>query len=175
MAFLRRSIPGFADAHIESVGARVGVRESRRVVGEIQLTAEDVREGRSWPDVIARSAYPIDVHSPTGAADPEDEGLQDDFVSKGVTYEIPYRALVPVIIDGLLTAGRNISTTAEAHGATRVSPTCMALGQAAGTAAALAVKTDAAPRRVDVMALQSVLDAQGALLRAQSQDEPRGK
>lgn len=164
MAFLRREIPGFSNAHIEAVGARVGVRESRRIVGAVQLTAQDVTSSRDWPDVIARSAYPIDIHSPTGVTDPNDEGLQDDFVSKGVTYGIPYRALLPGQIDGLLVAGRIISTTAEAHGATRVSPTCMACGQAAGTAAALAVGVGTAPRDVDIRALQRVMVTQGALL-----------
>jgi hypothetical protein len=164
MAFLRRAIPGFAEAHIGEVGARVGIRESRRIVGEVQLTAQDVTSERHWPDVIARSAYPVDIHAPTGVADPSDPGLHDDFVSQGVTYEIPYRALVPQRIDGLLAAGRIISTTAAAHGATRVSPTCMAFGQAAGTAAALAVQTGVAVRAVDVAALQRALVAQGALL-----------
>ena len=162
MAFLRRRIPGFGSASIETVGARVGIRESRRIVGEVQMTAEDVTSGRSWPDVIARSAYPIDIHSVTGATGPDDEALQDDFLSKGVTYGIPYRALVPEKLHGLLAAGRCISTTAEAHGATRVSPTCMAFGQAAGTAAALAAKAGVAPRAVDVASLQQLLVSQGA-------------
>ena len=162
MAFLRRSIAGFGGARIETVGARVGIRESRRVVGEVQVTAEDVTSGRTWPDVIARSAYPIDIHSPTGVADPDDQGLQDDFLSKALTYGIPYRALVPEKVDGLLAAGRCISTTAEAHGATRVSPTCMAFGQAAGVAAALAARAGVAPRAVDVASLQQLLVSQGA-------------
>ena len=167
MAFLRRRIPGFGSARIEAVGARVGIRESRRIVGEVQMTAEDVISGRMWPDAIARSAYPIDIHSPIGGADPDDQGLQDDFLGKGVTYGIPYRALVPEKLDGLLAAGRCISTTAEAHGATRVSPTCMAFGQAAGAAAALAVKASVAPRAVDVGSLQQLLVSQGADLGAE--------
>ncbi len=82
----------FGSARIEVVGARVGIRESRRIVGEVQITAEDVISGRIWPDVIARSAYPIDIHSPTGATGSDDQGLQDDFLGKGTTYGIPYRA-----------------------------------------------------------------------------------
>ena len=167
MAFLRRSIPGFGSARIEAVGARVGIRESRRIVGEVQMTAEDVRSGRIWPDAIARGAYPIDIHAPSGVTDPDDQGLQDDFLGRGVTYGIPYRALVPEKPDGLLAAGRCISTTAEAHGATRVSLTCMAFGQAAGAAAAPAVKASVAPRAVDVGSLQQLLVSQGADLGAE--------
>jgi hypothetical protein len=161
MAFLRRRIPGFAHAHITAVGGRVGVRESRRIVGEVVLTAEDLSGGRRWPDVIARSAYPIDIHSPTGEIDASLDEFQDDYLSQGVTYDIPYRCLVPKRVDQLLAAGRCISTTAEAHGATRVSPTCMALGQAAGTAAALAARAGVTPRELAVAELQDVLISQG--------------
>lgn len=128
------------------------------------LTANDIREGRRWPDAIARSAYPIDIHAPTGLSDADDPGLHNDFVSQGVTYEIPYRALVPRSVDGLIAAGRCISTTSEAHGATRVSPSCMAFGQAAGTAAALAVQQDCPPREVDVSELRHRLVQQEASL-----------
>jgi hypothetical protein len=166
MAFLRRYIPGFAYARIAGVGARVGVRESRRIVGEVVLRGEDILSGRAWPDVIARSAYPIDIHAPSADdLDPGDAGFQDDFLSHGVTYEIPYRCLVPQRVDQLLVAGRCISTTVEAQGATRVSPTCMAFGQTAGTAAALAVKTGVKPRDLDIEALQQTLVSQGANLK----------
>jgi len=164
MAFLRRRVPGFAHAHIAAVGARVGVRESRRIAGEVVLTGDDIRTGRRWPDAIARSAYPIDIHPPTGLATLDEPGLHDDFANQGVTYDIPYRALVPQSVEGLLAAGRCISTTPEAHGATRVSPSCMAFGQAAGTAAALAVRAGIAPRAVDIAALQRTLIAHGAHL-----------
>lgn len=164
ITFLRRHIPGFTNAQVVATGSRVGVRESRRIVGEVVLTANDIREGRRWPDAIARSAYPIDIHAPTGLSAADDPGLHDDFVSQGVTYEIPYRALVPRAVDGLIVAGRCISTTSEAHGATRVSPSCMAFGQAAGTAAALAVRQGCVPREVDVSELRHILVQQGASL-----------
>jgi hypothetical protein len=162
MDFLRRRVPGFAHARITGVGARVGVRESRRIIGEVVLTGEDVVSGRTWPDAVARSAYPIDIHSPTGMKDGTEPEFEDDFLSRGITYEIPYRTLVPRDVDGLLAAGRCISTTVEAHGATRVSPTCMAFGQAAGTAAALAAAGGIPPREVDVGELQTTLVRQGA-------------
>ncbi len=161
MDFLRRRIPGFRHARIAAIGSRVGVRESRRIIGDVVLTSDDIRQGRSWPDVIARSAYPIDIHSPTGKKDEALDEYGDDFVSRGTTYQIPYRALLPRDTEHLLVAGRCISTTAEAHGATRVSPTCMATGQAAGTAAALAVRAGVAPRQVDIRDLQRTLRRQG--------------
>jgi len=164
ITFLRRHIPGFASARVAATGSRVGVRESRRIVGKVVLTASDVHEGRRWPDVIARSAYPIDIHAPTGLSAADDPGLHDDFVSQGVTYEIPYRALLPQSVDGLLVAGRCISTTSAAHGATRVSPSCMAFGQAAGTAAALAARSGSTPSEVNVSELQHLLAQQGASL-----------
>jgi len=162
MDFLRRRIPGFRHARIAAVGSRVGVRESRRIIGDVVLTGDDIRRGRSWPDVIARSAYPIDIHAPTGRKDEALDEYGDDFVSQGTTYQIPYRALLPRDTEHLLVAGRCISTTAEAHGATRVSPTCMATGQAAGTAAALAVHAGVTPRRIDIKDLQHTLRHQGA-------------
>ncbi len=162
MDFLRRRIPGFRHARIAAIGSRVGVRESRRIIGDVVLTGDDIRQGRSWPDVIARSAYPIDIHSPTGRKDEALDEYGDDCVSRGPTYQIPYRALLPRDTEHLLVAGRCISTTAEAHGATRVSPTCMATGQAAGTAAALAVRAGVVPRQVDIRELQRTLRRQGA-------------
>jgi ribulose 1,5-bisphosphate synthetase/thiazole synthase len=165
MAFLRQRIPGFRNASIVDVGQRVGIRESRRVVGEYMLTGKDVAEGRRFPDVIARSAYPIDIHAlKPEEIDVKHAEFKDDFLSQGVTYEIPYRCLVPETVEGLLAAGRCMSTTVEAHGATRTSPSCMAFGQAAGTAAALAVENDVTPREVDVSELQETLIAQGANL-----------
>ncbi len=165
MRFLRKHIPGFQNADVVAVGERVGVRESRRIVGEYVLTAEDVGAGRRFPDVIARSAYPIDIHARTpDEKDLDQAEFKDDFVSQGVTYEIPYRCLVPKAVDGLLVTGRCISATVDAHGATRVSPSCMAFGQAAGTAAALSVQDGVPPRDLDTDKLQRVLKHQGANL-----------
>ncbi len=156
-AFLQRQIPGFGHAHMISSGGRVGVRESRRIMGEYVLQAEDVLGGRQFADVIARSAYPIDVHAP----DPS-EPHYDAFIRDDRTYDIPYRCLVPLKIENLLTAGRDISTSHIAHASTRTSPTCMSFGQAAGTAAALALKSGVTPRQLEIGLLQSTLRAQGA-------------
>jgi len=159
-AFLQNQVPGFADASLIGSGARVGIRESRRIVGEYMLTGQDVLNVRQFPDAIARSAYPIDIHA-LKASQPGD---WDRKPPTGEAYDIPYGCLVPQEVDGLLAAGRCISTTVEAHGSTRVSPTCMAFGQAAGTAAALAVKKSIPPRQVDGVELRGVLRSQGALL-----------
>lgn len=154
MEFLKSKVSGFEKAYLLSTGVQVGVRESRRILGEYVLTEKDILEGRKFTDVIARGSYPIDIHEPKG---------------KGViwkplrsAYDIPYRCLAPKSIDNLLVAGRSISVTHEALSSVRVIPTCMALGEAAGVAAALAVKEKISPRKVAVSEIQKVLIGQGS-------------
>ena len=159
LAFFRRSVPGFANARIAATATQIGIRESRRIVGEYTLTRDDVLEARTFDDAIARSAYPIDVHNPSGS------GTTTQRLPPGAAYEIPYRCLVPLSVDGLLVAGRCISTTHEALASTRLTPTVMTLGQAAGTAAALAVLADVTPRNVDTGALRERLALDGVDLR----------
>ncbi|MED1802800.1 FAD-dependent oxidoreductase [Brevibacillus porteri] len=156
--FLKNKLPGFAKASISAVGTQIGIRETRRIVGEYSLTIEDVVTGRRFPDVIARSGYPVDIHDPSGkgvvAADIEGEGA----------YDIPYRCLIPQSIDNLLAAGRCISTTHEALATTRLTPSCMATGQAAGTAAAIAFHDKNIPRLIHVAKLQEQLRLANAVL-----------
>jgi hypothetical protein len=159
VAFFRRDVPGFANARIAATAAQIGIRESRRIVGEYTLTADDVLHARTFPDAIARSAYPIDIHNPSGS------GTTTHRLPAGASYEIPYRCLVPLSVDDLLVAGRCISTTHEALASTRLTPTVMTMGQAAGTAAALAVRTGATPRTLDTDALRERLIADGVDLR----------
>ncbi len=160
LRFFRRDVPGFANARIAATGTQVGIRESRRIVGCYTLTASDVLEGRTFADAVARSAYPIDIHNPSGS------GTTTHRLPPGAAYEIPYRCLVPGRVDGLLVAGRCISTTHEAHASTRLTPTVMTLGQAAGTAAALCVRAGSnAPRNVDAAELRATLAADGVDLR----------
>lgn len=156
--FMKRQLPGFEKASISSVGAQIGVRESRRIDGVYALEAGDVTSGRRFDDVIARSGYPIDIHDPSG------KGVTAQWISGDGAYDIPYRSLLPKRIVNLLSAGRCISTTHEALATTRLTPSCMATGQAAGTAAGLAVKGGVDPADIDVKALQSQLEADGALL-----------
>jgi len=159
VAFFRRDVPGFANARIAATAAQIGIRESRRIVGEYTLTADDVLHARTFPDAIARSAYPIDIHNPSGS------GTTTHRLPAGASYEIPYRCLVPLLVDDLLVAGRCISTTHEALASTRLTPTVMTMGQAAGTAAALAIRTGATPRTLDTDVLRAQLIADGVDLR----------
>jgi hypothetical protein len=135
------------------------VRETRRILGDYQLTADDILQARKFPDVIARSTYPVDIHNPEGA------GTTLKRVPPGDAYDIPLRSLLPQNIDGLLVAGRCISGTHEAHSSYRVMPVAMATGQAAGVCAALAVRHNKSPRAVAVEDVQRELIAQGANLR----------
>ncbi len=130
--FFRSRVPGFQNARIAATGTQTGIRESRRIVGRYTLTRDDVLQGRKFEDAVARSAYPIDLHNPSGS------GTATHRLAAGESYEIPYRCLLPVNREQLLVAGRCISTTHEALASTRLTPTVMTLGQAAGTSAALA-------------------------------------
>jgi hypothetical protein len=166
VAFFRARVPGFAQARLAATATQIGIRESRRVVGEYTLTAADILERRTFEDAIARSAYPIDIHNPSGS------GTTTHRLPAGTSYEIPYRCLVPLAIDGLLVAGRCISTTHEALASTRLTPTVMTLGQAAGTAAALAAHGKIEPRTVDVQRLRERLIAAGVDLRRSERVAP---
>jgi hypothetical protein len=157
--FFRRRVPGFGNARIAATGTQIGIRESRRIVGAYTLTADDVLNARTFDDAVARSAYPIDIHNPSGA------GTTTHRLAPGATYEIPYRCLVPRTVEGMLVAGRCISTTHEALASTRLTPTVMTLGQAAGTAAALAARASVRLRDVDPVSLRAVLTAGGVDLR----------
>ena len=159
VAFFRERVPGFAHARIAATATQIGVRESRRIVGEYTLTRDDILERRTFDDAIARSSYPIDIHNPSGS------GTTTHRLPPGTSYEIPYRCLVPRVVDDLLVAGRCISTTHEALASTRLTPTVMTLGQAAGTAAALSVAAGVTPRAVDAHALREKLIADGVDLR----------
>ncbi|NLL43095.1 MAG: FAD-dependent oxidoreductase [Firmicutes bacterium] len=156
--FLRESIPGFEQAVISSVAPQIGIRETRRIEGLYTLTADDVIEGRKFADAIAKSGYPIDIHDPTG------KGVTAAWIKGDGAYDIPYRSLVPKGIANLLVGGRCISTSHEAQATTRLTPSCMATGQAAGTAAALALQTQKHPAEVDINLLQQELRRQNAYI-----------
>jgi hypothetical protein len=156
--FLRKRVPGFGNCYLLDTGSQIGVRETRRIVGEYVLTSEDVFAARRFEDAIARVSFPIDIHDVSGGGG-SFEGPRD-----GPYYTIPYRCLVPKNIENLLVAGRCLSATHEAHGSLRVMPPCFATGQAAGTASALALETNASPRNTDVRLLRDALIQQGALV-----------
>ncbi|ANE45823.1 FAD-dependent oxidoreductase [Paenibacillus swuensis] len=158
VAAFMKTLPGFEKSSISAVGAQIGIRETRRIQGQYTLQAEDVVQGRSFEDVIARSGYPMDVH------DPKEKDVKVAWVEGDGAYDIPYRCLLPQNIENLLAAGRCISTSHEALGTTRLTPSCMATGQAAGAAAGLSVKHGVNPALVNIQELQEVLTAGGALL-----------
>ena len=158
-SFLRRYVPGFEESYVAQSGVQVGVRETRRVLGDYQLTADDVLSARKFDDAIARGAYPIDIHSPTGS------GTVLKRLPPGEAYDIPLRCLMPRSTEGLIVAGRCISGTHEAHSSYRVMPIVMATGQAAGVCAALAARRGVMPREVGANEVQRELARQGASLR----------
>lgn len=166
MRFFREYLPGFEHVTLYDTAATMGVRETRRIVGEYTLTVEDLGAGRQFDDVIALCGYPVDIHSPNS----DGGGANGEFPTANV-YEIPYRSLVPAKTDGLLVAGRCISATHEAHGAVRVMPPAFALGEAAGTAAALALEWRVEARAVPVPELQSLLLRRGAYLGERIEDK----
>ncbi len=159
LAFFRRDVPGFAGARIAATATQIGIRESRRIVGAYTLTRDDVLHARTFDDAVARSAYPIDIHNPSGS------GTTTFRLPPGASYEIPYRCLVPERVERLLVAGRCISTTHEALASVRLTPTVMTLGQAAGTAAALAVRDGMRLREVPAGELRAELARDGVDLR----------
>ena len=160
LAFLQKHAPGYEKAFIAEMPAVLGVRETRRILGEAYLTREDLIAGRTWPDAVVRAArFPIDIHNPAGSGQAEGSGertLQGG-AARVKPYDIPYGCLLPKQTDGLLVAGRCISGSHDAHASYRVQCIAMGIGAAAGAAAALAVKNNGQPRRVAVKELQSLL------------------
>ncbi|AHF90421.1 FAD-dependent pyridine nucleotide-disulfide oxidoreductase [Opitutaceae bacterium TAV5] len=138
LSFFRNYIPGFASAFLLQTGPQIGVRESRRLVGRATLTEDDVRARAIPPESVVLCSYPIDVHAPEGNGTRFEK---PDTAAGAHVYGIPWDCLLPEDADAfpdLAVAGRCISATHEAAGSFRVMPTCMSLGEAAGTAAALA-------------------------------------
>lgn len=150
-------VPGFESAVFSRTAPFLGIRESRRVVGRYLLNRDDILSCRRFEDAIAVGSYPIDLHHP-GDNDCTMEWCED-------CYDIPYRSLLPKKIVHLLVAGRCSGTTHEAMAATRVMSTCMALGEAAGRAAAIAVRRNVPSHEVDPREVRDELLKHGAYLR----------
>ncbi|MBW4092660.1 MAG: FAD-dependent oxidoreductase [Proteobacteria bacterium] len=146
--FLREQVPGFENARIAQIAPVLGVRETRHIEGEYTLTGPDAIEGRFFEDSIAADSSALDIHEPKGT-DVDFRGLRP--------YEIPYRCLLPLKVEQLLVAGRCISADHVAHARSRNMPACMATGQAAGVAAALAVEQGRRVRDVPIAAIQEIL------------------
>lgn len=155
--FLRRYVPGFENAHIDAIGS-IGIRETRRLVGKVVLTGADVLAGRKFANAICRSAWPIEDHNSNEMHTRRVHLEGDDY------YHIPFDCLLPTHVDNLLVSGRCISVDHEAQASTRVMGACFGTGQAAGTAAALALDRKCSPKNLDISALQEVLIKQGVVL-----------
>lgn len=160
---MQKDIPGCEESYVADMAPYMGVRETRRIMGEYVLTGGDVLKGVRFDDAVARGFYPIDIHHWDGSGDVGGLGVASP-------YDIPYRCLVPLKIDNLLIAGRPISADHAAHGSLRVQGTTMSIGQAVGTAAALCVKEKVTPRKLKPELLISTLIKQGANLEREKVD-----
>lgn len=147
---LRTRIPGFADAYLIETSVQAGTRESRRLIGEYVLTRDDILSGVEFEDAVVSATGRMSYHDPEGKKQTTVTDLQKP-------YQIPYRCLVPREVDGLLVAGRCVSTDHEGLSTVRSAGVALALGEVAGTAAALAVRDGIAPRDIDVAELQARL------------------
>ena len=166
VAFLRKHVAGFENAYLSHSAAQIGVRESRRIIGDYVLTEDDVLSARKFDDGICRGNYPLDIHNPAGS------GTVIKRLPPGTSYEIPYRSLLPRGLVNVLVASRCLSATHEAHGSLRIMPIVIAVGEAAGTAGAICTKEGLAPRELEPEALRKQLRRQGANLR---REEPASR
>ncbi|MFC3798368.1 FAD-dependent oxidoreductase [Cohnella sp. GCM10012308] len=157
--FLKSHVAEFAGSRLIETATQIGVRETRRIVGDYRISDDDVYDGVAFADGIADVTFPVDIHDPVDKSQPV--SLVGTRRGKSGAYQIPYRALLPTDREQLLVAGRCISGSYTAHASYRVKGPCMAMGQAAGTAAALGVLNGIAPRLVDAGELQHKLTKQG--------------
>ena len=155
-SFLKKYIPGFENISLLDSAFTIGVRESRRLIGEYVLTFDDIKKGKNFDDAIALNFMPIDIHGP---------GEQQTWIKLDNPYQIPFRSLQAKRNKNLLVAGRCISVDHMVHGSSRSIPCCFGTGQAAGAAAALAAKNCVSFSKLDVKALQRTLIQQGVRIR----------
>jgi len=153
-----RTQPGLEHLTLEYVFPEVGIRETVVIRGKKTITGQDYTTGREWPDAVCYSYYPIDIH--------RDGGEPIDFrpLSSGVVPTIPRGAMLPAGSHGMVVAGRCISGDREAHSAYRVQASCMAMGQAAGAMAALAVKRNCDVEELPIAAIHNLLRRHGAII-----------
>lgn len=166
MNFIRKYVPGAENAVLASSGPMIGLRESRRIVGDYKLTKEDYYNRANFEDTIARYSYPIDIHATTSKQN--DYSANREYVTSkykiGEAYSIPYRSLIPVGFRNLLVAGRTISSDRAMMGSIRVMPACFATGEAAGAATSICTKTKVCFRDIPIKELQDKLVKQGGIL-----------
>lgn len=154
--FFHKHLPGYENCHVISSGTTTGVRETRRVIGDYVITAEEMAAGCRFEDVIVhRAEFIVDIHNPAGS------GQAEAHIQYCDPYDLPYRCFTPKGIENLYTAGRCISGTHRAHASYRVMSICMAMGEAVGTAAAMCAEQGVTPRQLDVKQLQDRLINKG--------------
>ena len=151
-----RSLPGCENACVLKAQAETAVRETYRIVGDMQITHEDYTSGRFFDDAVSYSFYPIDLH--------DSDGIKPKPLSKGIVPTVPLRALIPKGSRNLLVAGRSVSSDRLANSALRVQASSMAMGQAVGAAAALSVRLETTPREVPIFDLRELLLLHGAVV-----------
>jgi FAD dependent oxidoreductase len=157
--FYRKYIPGYENSYLALTAQSVGIRDSRRIVCDYTITQADVLAGRDFEDGIGRYGSLMDVHDKSGK-----KSLALTEVGGKGWFHIPYRAMLPKGTKNLIVAGRCISSDYDAQGSVRSQAACMVTGQAAGTAAALAVRGNVDPRGIDVSKLQEVLRSQDQVI-----------
>ena len=155
--FIKSVTPGFEKAYIVEIAPQIGIRETRRVVGEYMVSEDDIMECVDFADAIGVNGWPVEAHV---------AGNVDFRFARGARgfNQLPYRMIVPRSVDNLLVAGRCASMTHEGQSSARVSGPCFVMGQAAGTAAHLALKRGTIPRKIPVPLLQQALERDGAYL-----------
>jgi hypothetical protein len=166
--FLVDRAPGYENARLIALSTQIGVRETRRVYGDYRLTVDDVLSARKFGDTIGQCGAPIEDHHPG-------RDTKWVYIPDSGVYDIPFRCLVPQGLDNVLVAGRCLSATHDAHASCRSMGQTMAMGEAAGTAAALCVRHDSGFRDLDVAALQERLVESGAVLYDEQQSVLEGE
>jgi hypothetical protein len=159
----------FGNAYLVNTGSLLGVRETRRVIGDYELTLDDYLDRRSFPDEIARNSYFIDIHHAKESAaltHAQQQAVETNAIryKRGETHGIPYRCLTPKTLKNVLVAGRSISCEQTVQGSVRVMPTCLTTGEAAGLAAAQAAVSGGNVHEVDIANLRDKLIGYGAYL-----------
>lgn len=158
LEFLRAEVPGFENARLHSMARHIGVRESRRILGEVFQTADDFKNCAKYPDGIAKVRYQIDIHNPSGSGTTLMQMPPDEW------YELRYGTLIPKGSGNLLMGCRAISVDHALHSSMRIMPPVCSIGQAAGVAAALCAQRGCSPVDLDGAEVRRVLAAAGARL-----------
>ncbi|MEW6202488.1 MAG: FAD-dependent oxidoreductase [bacterium] len=156
--FMRSDIPGFKDAVLLQIAPRIGVRETRRLIGRYRLEEKDLTEGSAFPDVIAKGAFPLDIHSA------HTDTIEAVPLGRRGFYDLPLRCLLNDEVNNLITVGKCISVSHRGFSSTRVMPTCLAVGQAGGAAAAILSDAPSSNLEDKTEQLQNILLSQDAII-----------